>query len=92
MTYSDEPLTQVTFHYDNGQEDSFLIPVAPEEFQKQLPLLLERPWLTFHLIDASVVVAMNKVVKVETQPPLTTFGVGVFANAERVTPLVRGSR
>lgn len=89
--YSQDETTQVTFHYDNGQADTFVIPVAPSEFQKQITLLLERPWLVLHLFDETVFVCTNRLVKVEVKPPLSQMtGVGVFPNSQRATALNRG--
>lgn len=84
--------TEVVFHYDNGQSDAFIIPLAPEEFKEQIQLLLERPWLTFHLFDQTVFVSMARVVKVEVKPSLTEIvGIGVFHNSQRVTAMSRGA-
>ncbi|MBD2312730.1 hypothetical protein H6G20_13750 [Desertifilum sp. FACHB-1129] len=88
-----DDVTEVTFHYDNGQSDSFTIPLTPDEFREQVQLLLERPWLTFHLFDETVFVCMARVVKVETKPPMPEIvGIGVFHNSQRVTAMSRGAR
>ncbi len=81
--YTEEEVTQVTFFYDTGESDSFNVPIVPEELQKQINLLLERPWLTFHLFDRTVFICMARVVKVEVAPTLEQMvGVGVFGNVE----------
>lgn len=91
--FRNDDVTEVTFYYDNGQSDAFTIPVAPEEFREQLQLLLERPWLTFHLFDQTVVVCMARVVKVEVKPPMAEIvGIGVFHNSQRVTAMSRSAR
>lgn len=88
--HSQAEVTQATFHYDTGQSDSFMIPIAPEEFQKQINLLLERPWLILHLFDETVFICTNRIVKVEVKPSLSQMtGIGVFANCQRVTALNR---
>ncbi|MGK7899955.1 MAG: hypothetical protein AB4352_00820 [Hormoscilla sp.] len=92
MPTSQQNTTQVTFYYDNGESEAFNLPVPPAEFKKQVNLLLERPWLTFHLFDQTVFVCMARVVKVEVKPPLSEIvGVGVFPNADRVTNMQRGA-
>ncbi|MBC6477668.1 MAG: hypothetical protein GDA56_07670 [Hormoscilla sp. GM7CHS1pb] len=89
---SQQDTTQVTFYYDNGESEAFNLPVPPAEFKKQVNLLLERPWLTFHLFDQTVFVCMARVVKVEASPPLSEIvGVGVFPKADRVTAMQRGA-
>ena len=90
--HSQENTTQVTFYYDNGESEAFNIPVPPAQFKQQVNLLLERPWLTFHLFDQTVFVCTARVVKVEVKPVLAEIvGVGVFPNAERVTAIQRGA-
>jgi len=91
--YTDNNGTEIIFHYDNGQADAFILPLTPEELQQQIQLLLDRPWLIFHLFDETVFICTARLVKVEIKPPLTQIkGIGVFANAEKVTALSRGSR
>ena len=88
-----ENFTQVTFHYINGETESFDLPVSPETFQQQLQSLLKQPWLTLHLFDSTVLICTERVMKLEVKPPLTEIqGEGVFADAQRVTPLTHGAR
>ena len=91
--YSQSNDTQVTFHYENGHSDAFSIPLPPEEFQQQIQLLLDRPWITLHLFDETVFICTSKLTKVEIKPAVPQLkGVGVFANCERVTALSRTGR
>jgi hypothetical protein len=84
--------TEVTFYYESGHSDSFKIPLPAQQFQQQLPEMLQQPWLIFHLIDETVSVCTAKVVKVEIKPPVPGYqGKGVFANVERVTTMQRGA-
>jgi hypothetical protein len=93
MYSEDTDATEITFFYDTGESESFSLPIAPEEFQKQVNLLLERPWLTFHLFDRTIWICMARVVKVEVKPELSGIvGVGVFPNVEEMTTIQRGSR
>ncbi|MBD1920848.1 hypothetical protein H6F77_07080 [Microcoleus sp. FACHB-831] len=85
-----EGTTEITFHYDNGNAESFNLPLPAEELQPQIQLLLERPWLILHLFDQTVFICTARVVKVEVKPPMPQlYGVGVFADCERVTALTR---
>ncbi|HEY9703160.1 MAG TPA: hypothetical protein V6C58_11975 [Allocoleopsis sp.] len=93
--YSQDQVTQVTFHYDNGHSDSYIIPVSSAEFQQQIPGLFKRPWLIFHLYDQSetIFISTNKLVKIEVKPALMGFkGEGIYADSERVTALTRTGR
>ncbi len=84
-------VTQVIFYYDNGQSEGFNIPISPEEFQQQIQLLLERPWLIIHLFDQTVFICTSRIIKVEVKPAMNQMvGVGVFANCQRVTALMKG--
>jgi len=62
------------------------------ELVQQLPQLVEQSWLTFHLIDQTVMINMAKVDKVELKPPVPELqGQGIFLNSQRVTALHRGA-
>jgi hypothetical protein len=49
---SADTFTQLTFHYQSGETESFDIPGTPEAFQMQLQGLLNQDWLTLHLLIA----------------------------------------
>jgi hypothetical protein len=84
--------TQVTFYFDNGQSETFNIPVPATTFSQQLPQLLAQPVLTFHLTDQTVIIYTTKVMKVEVKPPLPQIqGEGTFPNSQRVTAMQRGA-
>lgn len=88
-----DSFTQVTFHYQNGETESFDIPITPEAFQQQLQGLLNQPWLTLHLFDSTIVIRTAQVMKVEVKPPMPeSQGDGVFTDAQRVTPLTHGAK
>ena len=88
-----DSFTQVTFHYQNGETESFDIPITPEAFQQQLQGLLNQPWLTLHLFDSTIVIRTAQVMKVEVKPPMPEIqGDGVFTDAQRVTPLTHGAK
>jgi hypothetical protein len=90
---SETSFTEVTFHYINGGTEAFDIPVTPEAFQEQLQGLLNQPWLTLHLFDKSVLICIEKVVKVEVKPPISTIQAnGVFSDVQRVTALTHGAK
>ncbi|MBE9129396.1 MULTISPECIES: hypothetical protein [unclassified Coleofasciculus] len=90
---SPDSFTEVTFHYINGETESFEFPVTPEAFQEQLPVLLSQPCWTLNLFDQTVLIFTAQVIKVEVKPPLTELqGQGIFTDAQRVTALTRGAK
>jgi len=85
--------TEVSFHYINGEAESFDIPVTPEAFVTQLQDLLKQPMLTLHLFDKTVLICTSQIVKVEVKPPVTEIqGQGVFDNVQLVTALTHGAQ
>jgi len=90
---SQDSFIEVTFHYINGEAQSFEIPVTPETFQEELPGLLNQPWLTLHLFDRTVLICTSQITKLEVKPPLTEIqGQGVFPDAQLVTALTHGAK
>jgi hypothetical protein len=90
---SQDSFTEVTFHYVNGESESFEIPLTPETFQQQLSDLLNQPWLTMHLFDKTVLICTAQIMKIEVKPPLTEIqGQGVFPDTQRVTALTHGAK
>jgi hypothetical protein len=88
-----DSFTQVTFHYQNGETESFDIPITPDAFQMQMEGLLNQPWLILHLFDSTVFIRTARVMKVEVKPPMPEIqGDGVFADVQRVTPLTHGAK
>ncbi|MBO9999952.1 MAG: hypothetical protein J7641_13315 [Cyanobacteria bacterium SID2] len=85
--------TQVTFSYENGHEESFSIPMTPQAVYQQLQLAMDSPLLTFHLLDRSVTIRFDRVLKVEIVPPFPEMqGDGIFPNAQIVTAMRRAAR
>ncbi len=90
---SEDSFIEVTFHYISGESESFDIPVTPEAFQQELQGLLDRPWLTLHLFDRTVLICTARVMKVEVKPPILGIqGQGVFPDVQRVTALTHGAK
>jgi len=90
---SQDSFTEVTFHYVNGETESFDISITPEAFQEQLPGFLSQPWLTMHLFDRTILICTAQVMKVEVKPPITDIqGQGVFSEVQRVTALTHGAK
>ncbi|NJN62652.1 MAG: hypothetical protein HC795_15070 [Coleofasciculaceae cyanobacterium RL_1_1] len=86
------PVTQVTFHLQNGEQEAFSLPMTPEMFLQQLQISLDAPLLVFQLIDQSICIKPDSIVKLEIEPPCTgVTGSFLFAKAERVTAMTRGS-
>lgn len=90
--YNATTATQITFYYDNGHDETFSIPIPAAELAPLLSQLLNQAWLTFHLVDQTVMINMAKVEKVELKPPVMELeGEGIFLNSQRVTALHRGA-
>lgn len=87
-------LTQLTFHFVNGQTDSFnVLQLADEsmtelEFQQQMRHLLDETWWVLHLPEQTVCIKMANVIKVEVKPCLPELqGAAVFPDVRRITSL-----
>lgn len=96
MQTSVEQLTQITFHYINGQSESFTIHDAPDanvtwqEVQQEIRRLFDRHWWILHLPEQTVCINTANVLRVEFRPPLPGIhGEGIFTDARRVTALSR---
>lgn len=95
--YSREtPITQLTFHYMNGQTESFSVqaPIEDDGTQATLQLevrnILRKDWWIVHLPEQTIFINVDNVVKVEVKPPMPDIrGEDVFASAERVTAINR---
>jgi len=54
--------------------------------------LLNQPWLTFHLVDQTVLICTSRLVKVEIKPPIPELqGQGIFPNSMRVSTMQRAA-
>ncbi|MCL2933141.1 MAG: hypothetical protein MGG11_13055 [Trichodesmium sp. MAG_R03] len=90
--YSQESNTEVTFYYLDGNTERFSLQVNVKQFQAQLQELLKQPWITFHLMDQTVCICTEKVMKIEIKPPINQMqGGGVFPNSQRITALQRNA-
>jgi len=88
--------TQFTFHYVNGQSESFNVFEQQEEdptaqgLQLEMRRFLEKDWWIMNLPEQTVMINVDNVIRVEVKPVMTQLhGEGIFANAERVTALNR---
>ena len=92
LTQDKENTTQVTFHYVEGHTETFTIPMPAQEFQEEVLHLLSQPWLTFHLVDQTVLICTSRLVKVEIKPPIPELqGQGIFPNSMRVNTMQRAA-
>ncbi|NJO77072.1 MAG: hypothetical protein HC827_00155 [Cyanobacteria bacterium RM1_2_2] len=91
-----DPYTQLTFHYLNGQTESFVVPDALEDethhdLRIEVRHILQKDWWLLNLPEQTVMINIANVIKVEVRPALDQLqGEGIFSNAERVTALNRG--
>jgi len=93
---SHKNLIQLTFHYVNGQTESFNLcypeneSATEQELQPEILRLLDKPWWILHLPEQTICVQLANVLKVEVKPSIPEFqGEGVFCDARRVTSLSR---
>jgi hypothetical protein len=90
-----DPYTHLTFHYLNGQTESFVVPdVLEDETRHDLRIevrhILQKDWWILNLPEQTIMINIANVVKVEVRPTITQLqGEGIFSNAERVTALNR---
>lgn len=92
LTQDKENTTQVTFHYVEGHTETLTIPIPAQEFQEEVLHLLSQPWLTFHLVDQTVLICTTRLVKVEIKPPIPELqGQGIFPNSMRVNTMQRAA-
>lgn len=94
--HTQDSLTQLTFHYTNGQTESFNVVHLTDNAETQLQLqqeirhLLDKPWWILHLPEQTLCIKTANIMKVEIKPPLTALqGEGVFSDVRRVTALAR---
>lgn len=94
--YAQDTCTQFTFHYMNGQSETFNVFEHQEEdhtaqgLQLEMRRFLEKDWWILNLPEQTVMINVGNVVKVEVRPAMMQLhGEGVFTNAERVTALNR---
>ncbi len=87
---------QITFHYLNGETETFNVydPVEAQMVQQQLQQefrrFLEKHWWILHLSEQTVCINTANILRIEIKPAITRIqGEGVFTNAERVTALKR---
>lgn len=85
--------TQVTFYYLNGEVETFQIDMGSADFYQQLQNAGAVKWLGLHLPDQTVAVSLDKVVKIEIEPPCPELDAqGTFLEAMRITALQRATR
>ncbi len=88
--------TQITFHYMNGQNETFNVHAPIEAdgtaatLQIEVRHILKKDWWIINLPEQTVFVNVDNVVKMEVKPPIADLrGEDVFSNAERVTAMNR---
>jgi hypothetical protein len=96
MYNPDIPYTQLTFHYVDGQTESFNVYAPIEDdgtyqtTQMEIRHLFKKDWWILNLPEQTIFINLDNVLKVEMKPPIAQLqGEDVFSNAERVTALNR---
>jgi len=86
--------TQLTFHFTNGQSESFIIGGLiygdGQDVRREVRRFLQDDWWIIKLAGETVFINAKNVLKVELKPPIPSIeGEGVIDNAARVTPLTK---
>jgi hypothetical protein len=88
--------TYITFHYINGQSDSFSVHHLIEagstyqDVRQEIRRFLNEGWWTVKLPEETVFINASQVLKIELKPPIDSLeGEGVLSNAAWVTALNR---
>jgi hypothetical protein len=96
MQSQSDSYTQITFHYINGQTESFMVPdpIDDDETRHDARIevrhILQKDWWIVNLEEQSVLINIANVIKVEVKPAFSQLqGEGIFSNAQRVSALSR---
>jgi hypothetical protein len=88
-----ENLVQLTFYYPDGRTEAFHITPSEESLEEDIRQRLGQTWCVLQTPENTVFINMANVLKVEVNPPIVQLQTPeVFPDAERLTPLRRGSR
>ncbi|MDR9402020.1 MAG: hypothetical protein RI580_01130 [Halothece sp. Uz-M2-17] len=90
---------QLTFHYNNGEKESFLVTESAEEsnpypeLRQGIQQRLNQQWCPLHTGEETVYVNMNNVDTVTVKPSLGDNQEEIaFHEAQRITALTRSSK
>ena len=95
---SQDSLTQITFHFINGQTESFNVVqrgdgMTPQDLQQKIMRILDKPWCVLHLPEHTICIKTANILKLELKPaPREIQGEGVFSDVRRVTALARSAQ
>ncbi len=90
---------QITFHYINGDRESFNIynliqaDTTNQDIRQEIRRFIKEDWWTVTTQDETIFINSANVLKIEVKPPLPSVETeGILTDAERVTALTRGGR
>ena len=90
---------QITFHYNSGAKESFLVTESAEqsdpypELQQAIQQRLNQQWCPLHTPDETIYINMANVNNVTVKPTLGESEEEIgFQEAQRVTALTRSSK
>ncbi|MBW4576940.1 MAG: hypothetical protein KME08_16830 [Aphanothece sp. CMT-3BRIN-NPC111] len=90
---------QITFHYINGQTESFNVydlidsGTTHQDVRQEIRRFMKEDWWAIKTLDETIFIKSANVMKVEVKPPIESIqGEGFLSEAERVTALTRGGR
>lgn len=87
---------QITFHYNNGEKESFLVTESATqadpypELRESIQKKLNQQWCLIHTAEETIYINMTNVDNVSIKPPLgENNGEIAFTEAQRITALTR---
>lgn len=90
---------QLTFHYNNGGKESFLITESAEgdnpypELRQAIQQRINQTWCPIHTPDETIYINMNNVNNLTIKPTLGNSEEEIaFPEAQRITALTRSSK
>jgi len=90
---------QITFSYNNGAKESFLVTVSAEEtdpypeLRQSIQERINQKWCSLHTADETIYVNMENVDSVSIKPRIGESEQEIaFPEAQRVTALTRSSK
>ena len=90
---------QISFHYSNGEKESFLITETAEqndpypELRQRIQKLISQKWCPLHTAEETIYINMTNVDNISIKPTLGESEEELaFKEAQRITALTRSSK
>ncbi|AFZ50469.1 hypothetical protein [Dactylococcopsis salina] len=90
---------QISFHYNNGEKESFLITETADEndpypeLRQRIQELISQKWCPLHTAEETIYINMTNVDTISVKPALGESDEELsFKEAQRITALTRSSK